>query len=131
MVHFSTKFKKIKERDIWQPKLIYIYAMFWGTWSSPLHMVKILVPKCRGSLYNLNLYYSISTIIWIYFKWRESFSIFWYKCLNHASYLDQRVWAVKPKVIKIPIRILKSYDFTIQHYENNSNLNWILKVVES
>jgi hypothetical protein len=27
------------------------------------------------------------------------------------------------KVIKIPIRILKSYDFTIQHYENDSNLN--------
>jgi hypothetical protein len=26
-------------------------------------------------------------------------------------------------VIKIPIRILKSYDFTIQHYENDSNLN--------
>ena len=35
------------------------------------------------------------------------------------------------KVIKIPIRILKSYDFTIQHYENDSNLNWILKVIES
>jgi hypothetical protein len=27
------------------------------------------------------------------------------------------------KVIKIPIRILKSYDFTIQYYENDSNLN--------
>ncbi len=26
-------------------------------------------------------------------------------------------------VIKIPIQILKSYDFTIQHYENDSNLN--------
>ena len=26
-------------------------------------------------------------------------------------------------VIKIPIRILESYDFTIQHYENDSNLN--------
>ncbi len=35
------------------------------------------------------------------------------------------------KVIKIPIRILKSYDFMIQHYENDSNLNWILNVVES
>ena len=30
---------------------------------------------------------------------------------------------VIPKVIKIPIRILKSYDFTIQYYENDSNLN--------
>ena len=27
------------------------------------------------------------------------------------------------KVIKIPIRILKSYDFTIQYYESDSNFN--------
>ncbi len=33
-------------------------------------------------------------------------------------------WMVVSRmVIKIPIRILKSYDFTIQHYENDSNLN--------
>jgi hypothetical protein len=33
------------------------------------------------------------------------------------------ITCVGNKVIKIPIRILKSYDFTIQHYENDSNLN--------
>ena len=32
-------------------------------------------------------------------------------------------WVPLPMVIKIPIRILKSYDFTIQHYEKDSNLN--------
>ena len=33
-------------------------------------------------------------------------------------------WTIKwARSIKIPIWILKSYDFTIQYYENDSNLN--------
>ena len=41
---------------------------------------------------------------------------------NHGIFLFP-LSLLSTKVIKIPIRILKSYDFTIQHNENDSNLN--------
>ena len=115
-IHVQNCMLKKEKNKFWACSTKQHYVSAKRHWVMPNSIV-FFSTQCRPALWFLS-WHLVGTIF---------LNIFFFLAKGVKAWNGMHV----SKVIKIPIRILKSYDFTIQYYENDSNLNWILNVVES